>query len=608
MATESEAQKLQSAAIASAKEYETKLKEFVAELKTFAKADTVKSSVGFADQQAAFYGAAVKGVTGMGDIGMGALQKLIGSDGVAATLKNIPEAPTIAVPVFNTPTPPANFPEFESQAVPVLGMAPAPSISVSSFAGATPMVREPVFPPTPDLKFPEEYSLENIVLPEIGRLEIPEFLAVAPEDELLLPTDKFDFTPAEYTSDLFDVWKEQVASELTQGGYGILEDDERRIFERERGRQLQLGATNAAIAARDMAKRGFALPPGALIAQNNAARQEAIEKLSASSSALAIKRAEMFVEHRRFTLSQVEKIEERSLKVHMYVQEQALNLAKYAVEAAIKMFEVRVARFNAFGEGFKNAISEYQTRLQAELAKSEDTKLMLQATVTQVDIQKNRVALHAAQLEGVRARAAIYGTQVDTARTIFEVEGIKLGLFNSQITAYAEGIKAETVKMTQYELVTRAEATKASTYKTLVDAQVAKAEFAKAAAVAKSAEAEILTQNAKIKLASIETTASLYKLKVDSTVAANHAILGAYSIRTEAFRASAAAQEAVGRLGVAGYEATAKVGIENIRLALEQQKGLWDLRMKATEVGAETTVKGMQAQLGQVIAIATSST
>lgn len=603
----SAAQELQNAAIGMANGYASQLSGFTNQLANFAAVTTSRpttdggAAYAFWGSPAAsvpteFTAATVDGLKDLASASMAPNAML--AAGAMPTISFTPVAP----PAFNL-----NAPEFTPITAPEFHQGEAPDVGNDSFQGVMPVLTPVDRPQRPVMTAPAAPVFSAITLPQIDEVIIPSFTGAAPFDELSMPSTPITFVEEEYQSDMLDEWAAQISSDLKNGGYGIREEDETPLYDRERDRQLQLTHTAMEEATRMTATRGFSMPPGSLMAHLAAARQEGLEKISAASRDLTIKRADMYIENRRFTFGQVEKLEERALKLHMAVLDRALSVSKTVAEFAVVMFNAKVARFNALSEGFKTSIAAYQAQVQGELSKAESQKLKLQAVNVAVDVQKNQAMLYGAQLDSMKTIAEVYRTDIAAAQGLLDMERTKLEVFKTSVEAFSEGLKADALKLQRYDAQLRGDVAKVDLYKAQVEAQTVKVDFAKAQLAIVETNARISSDNARTQLAHIQAQADVYRSQTQGAAASNEAAARAFVARTDAFRAMAAAQESAGRLGVASYEATSRVAVENVRSAIDQQKGVWDTRMKAASAGADVLSRAMQASLNQVIGIATAS-
>jgi len=583
---------LQNAANAKADGYAAQLRQFVSTLQNYTEAyspgaaGSVPNTIDVAPVQSAL------------------TSLMAGAQLTPATSTAIASPPTISVPAVGAPVIGAAPFTVSPISAPVIVTAAAPKVGADSFKGAIPTL-SPITPAIrPTISIPLAPRFSGISLPTITDVVIPSFAAIAPIDTLTTPTDLFSFSESAYESALLDSSKAKLLNDLANGGYGIETADELALWSRARERELRGADATMQEASRQMAARGFSLPPGALLAQLQSAQQAGAEKISTASRDIALKRADMYVENRRFTFAQVKELEQLSVNAHMSVMERALNSSKAVAEFGVALYNGRIARFNAMLESFKSSIAAYDSQVRGALGQLEAQKIKLQVVSTEVDVQKNQAQLYNVQVEGQKALMDMYRTDVTAMQGLADVERLKLDAFKTEVEVYAETLRAGTLQLQGYEAQIRGDLAKAEIYKTQVSAQMTQAEIAKAQASITESNARIVVENVRAGIAVASAQADVYRAQTQGVSASNEATARAFAARTEAFRSVAATYDAMGRLDIAQFDASSKVAIENVKLNLEQGRQLWDLKLHAATSGADVLGKAMQGAMNQVIGIA----
>ncbi|TFG62640.1 MAG: hypothetical protein E4H28_07410, partial [Gemmatimonadales bacterium] len=149
-------------------------------------------------------------------------------------------------------------------ASPLLAFPPAPSSALPTPPAQT-TVNDVAIPTAPNVTLPTPPGEQPVpIIPPPPSIEIPFFDGVAPDDDLLVPSNTFSFFEQAYVSALLDETKRKLLSDLEDGGYGIDTNDEEALWERARSREF-LGAQQATDEMiRFQAARGFPLPTGDL--------------------------------------------------------------------------------------------------------------------------------------------------------------------------------------------------------------------------------------------------------------------------------------------------------------------------------------------------------
>lgn len=291
----------------------------------------------------------------------------------------------------------------------------------------------------PTIKMPDSPELRAVQLPDLEEVDSISFTGEIPEFDVLAPTNLFEYSEHEYESVLGDEARAQLLNNLINGGYGINTEDENALWARARERENRGISAATREATRQMAARGFSLPPGALLAQIQSATQDGYEKISTASRDIALKRADMYVENRKFTFAQVKEMEQLAVTLHMSAAERALNTSKYVAEFGINLFNLNVARYNAKLDGFKAGVIEFEAKVRQAAMKLETQKLKLQRTSLELDTQKNYLQRFSTEVEAARTSIEVYKTDVDAARSEAEadisVTRSKVDVFTAELGA-----------------------------------------------------------------------------------------------------------------------------------------------------------------------------
>lgn len=353
-------------------------------------------------------------------------------------------------------------------AAPIVTVPAAPSSVLPAAPGATPEFNAPTLPTKPTLSLPSVPTFTPVAIPAAPALENPVFTAMLPDDTLVAPSNTFNFVEQEYRSALLDELKAKLMKDLVEGGYGIETQDEEALWERTRERELQNMETMIQDIARQAAARGLMIPPGSMQTLIQQAQQDAAEKISSVSRDIAIKRADMYVENRKFTIQEVRQVEDMLIRMFGFMMERALNAAKAIVELGIAAFNARLAQHNYRLERYKAAASVYEALIRGQLTKLEQYKATVEAARLSTEQQRIHAEVYRIQLDGVNALVNLYRTEMDAAKTQAEVEQLKLQAFRTNVDAYTAQVGAKTAEFGMYEARIRGELTKVNVF----DAQV----------------------------------------------------------------------------------------------------------------------------------------
>jgi hypothetical protein len=362
----------------------------------------------------------------------------------------------VTAPVF------ANAPTF-SIVAPSINFPTAPSTTLPNAPSGIPSFNMPVLPTAPALQFPDLPALQTLSIPAMPGVSIPQFTSTLPVADITLPTQVFQFVEQQYNSALLDSLKAKLMQDMA-GGYGIETADELALWDRARGRELQSAAAAVSDVSRQAAARNFMLPPGALFAQIEAARSASLEKISDLSRDIMIKRGDMYVENRKFTIEQARELEQILMGYFGSMMERALNVARAMVELDIALYNARVAKANYYLERLKVEAQVFETQLRAALANLEAWKAQLEGLRVEAEVQRNLVTLYTAQLEGVKVLEDLYRAQLEGAKILADIQMLELQAAKLGVDTYVAEVGAKTAEFGMYESEIRGETLKIGLY------------------------------------------------------------------------------------------------------------------------------------------------
>lgn len=474
----------------------------------------------------------------------------------------------------------------------------APSMAIPEAPDATlpisptaPTVTDPTIPEAPVVVLPDVPVISAISLPEAPSIELPVFTSELPIDDLVVPTNNFSFYEVEYQSALLDELKAKLLDNMVNGGYGIEPLDEAALWDRARGRELENALAQTEDLIAQAASRGFPLPPGDMNVVLQRAQQEVQDKLSDVSRDIMLKRADLYVQNRQFTIQQTKALEDTLIGYHSAVMERALNAAKATLEAAISIFNVQVARYNARLDAYKTEASVFEARLRAALAKLEIFKSQMEGKRLEVEIQRNQVEVYNAQLSGVNAVINLYKTQMEAAQVRAGIERLRIDAFRSLVDAYGAQIQAKVAEFNMYDARIKGEMAKLQAYEAEVRAYTASVQGAEAKAQVLLGKLKGQIDVANQKLEAYRTDMSRYKTDIDAQVSTINSKVAVYDGQVRAGVAKAGATEAAIKLEISEKDLELKRNVEAANVAIAEAK----LMLEAALGSAQARVHAGQA-------------
>lgn len=452
---------------------------------------------------------------------------------------------------------------------PIIVLPVAPSSTLPAAPGAAPAFNAPAIPDKPVITLPAVPTFAAVTIPVADAVSIPIFIATTDFGDVTAPTDRFEWGETEYKSAMLDEVKRKLLYDLQNGGYGIDEADERRLWDRAREREVVSAQTRLDELARLHAARGFDLPPGALYAQQQDAQQEALEKSSTLSRDIASKRADLYVENRKFTIQAAREVEDMLIRHAGTVAERALNAAKATVEMGVAIFNAQVAKYTAKLEAYRVYAAAYESQVRAALAGVEVFKAKVEGARLTVETQKLYADVYLTQIQGATALIGMYETEMRAAQVSASIEQIKLEGFRTQVSAYAEQVRARVAEFDMFEAQIKGELAKVEIYDVSV-----RAHNTRLAGI--EVEARVADTKSRVEIAQSAEKLDVYRSDIESYKAQIAAVseevraqLDKYRSEITGYAAYMDVFKSTSSLRVTSDEANARISVSNNTIIAE---------------------------------------
>jgi hypothetical protein len=262
---------------------------------------------------------------------------------------------------------------------------------------------------------------------------------VAPVDLLVeaITLPVIDAAPTYTQNNLGFVWDEtmwdlslltavqaKLLSDLANGGYGIEPADEAALWQREREREQLAGESAIQEASRQAAARGMMLPPGVLNRQIQAAQRAALEKSSSASRDIAMKRADLYVQNRQFTIEKAVETERALVEYLSAYFGRKLDALKANLEAyriSVEIYDAQVkaymAKLGAQEAGIRMKVEVIDAQVKVNMAAVSKYEALLRGEIQKAELS---VSAFRAQIEnGVAITDSTYksqSTRIDAAK------------------------------------------------------------------------------------------------------------------------------------------------------------------------------------------------
>ncbi|MFM1979866.1 MAG: hypothetical protein RLZ68_1131 [Pseudomonadota bacterium] len=398
--------------------------------------------------------------------------------------------------------------DFSKYTVPEFSEA-APAVDFGSppvaFSGEIPAknftVGDVSIPKSFDIDTPAPPTLLGTInLPSPPSIEFPQTLAEIDWDFVADVGDAsfgFTFNDSAYTSALMDSVTAKLLHDLANGGYGIEVADEAGLW--ERGREREAAASQAEMQAitRDFASRGFMVPPGALFGAVEGIRAKAMAAASTLSREVALKRADLYVQNRQFTIEQVKELEVVLLNQHMAVMERVLKAAQISAQFVVDQYRARLDKAKAQADVVQLRVQSFRDLVAAESSKIEVYNAQIRAELAKTEVDKNKIDAYRAQLAGVESTVNVYRLHVQAAEAAIQVERSKVEMWKIEVDGYIASIRAKEAEFSGYEARIRGEQAKVQVFSEQVRAHAGLVEAKKTEAGIKEMEVRAFSENVK---------------------------------------------------------------------------------------------------------------
>lgn len=521
---------------------------------------------------------------------------------IDATLGAFPDRPTYVFSDVDNITPP----DFTAVATAV-AIPSSPSNTLPTAPGAAPSFVSPDIPAAPVVTLPTVPVFEAFALPTPPSINLPSFSAITPNDDLLAPTTQFQYAEAAYESTLLDPLKAKLLYDLQNGGYGIETADEIALFNREREREIEAALTRIEEAGRSMASRGFPLPPGELSIHVDRAWQDMQNKVSGVSRDIALKRADMFVENRKFTLEQIKGVEQVLIGFHSAVQERALNVAKATVEMSIAIFDALVKRYVARLDGYKTAAMVFEAQTRAELAKAEIYRTEIEAAGLSVQMQRQLVERYIAQIRGVELSVSIYRTQMEAAAIHAGIERTKLDAFRAQVEAYTAQVGAKVAEFGLFRAQIEGEKAKVDVFDSQVRAYNGQVAGLKAKADVQISRLQSEAESVRAKVALYQGQIAGYESDARTRLDSGRLKTEIYRTGVEATKAEVQATIAQADSNIRSFEVQVRSDLETERIVIENARTKLDAAINSIKFKIAAAEFGSRNVFAQLTALSSSA-
>ena len=326
-------------------------------------------------------------------------------------------------------------------------------------------------------------EISDLTISDPDSIVVDKYLIPNPTADYLVPSNNFSFVEASYQSEFKDSLLDALLKEMTVGATGINPEDELLLFQRGRDREAATYKDSTQQIARQMAARGFKIPPSAMVGLLNKAQDTMNKAMSGINRDIMLKRADLYVQAQQFAIQQGVQLETAMLSYHGAMMERALNSAKFIADFGIQYHNLQVQKFKDQLELWK-VVSDVRTQWVDNAIKATETyKLKLEKMKLVGEQNQQRIQLQDAMNRATELANTIRKTELEIGH--FKLENNKLKIEQSKLLTenYAESMRGNMIAFQAYSEAVKAQSMRNEPVKLAIELhreqrETATAEFA----------------------------------------------------------------------------------------------------------------------------------
>jgi hypothetical protein len=454
-----------------------------------------------------------------------------------------------------------------------------------------------VIPDDPVIAMPNMDDLLQLNLPKFSYPVLPTFDEVAPDvRDITVPNVFINWAEPVYASEVLDDLRLKI-KELMAGGTGLPPAIEEALFARTRERDNAETERAVQEAVDTWGARNFSMPPGMLTKAVSVIREQGRLKAAELNRDILVQAATWEIENLRFAVQQGMALEQLTQNLYENMAKRLFEVARFAAESLINVFNARISLFNAQNAAFATLSQVYRTKLDGAISELTAYKTAVDGQVALGQINQQRVEVYKARLDAVLANVEVYkglmqgaSIRADTIKTQFDA-------YRADVEAYAEQINAEKLKFDAYESRIKGEGTKAD----VLDSQ---ARAYASTIQGLSNKADIKVKGVQVKLDAAQTKISKFTADIEAYKATIQASLSQLQYVTTAFQAEVDAWQAQANVNISNAEMQSRFADMNSRTNIaysEVQISEYSAKVQKAIQEAQIALEGSKA-LGQYTA------
>jgi predicted RNA-binding protein Jag len=367
------------------------------------------------------------------------------------SLGNVGEITLSTAPTFTATTP-------------VITTYAAPS-AFTETAPTEPALTEHTLPIAPSDALPDAPTARALTLPATPSLSVINFDGIVPGALRTPPNVEFNWAEALYSSDIQTELKSKLLS-LIQNlrTTGLTDAVLAQIWDKARERTNAESRRRRKAVIRQSAALGWNVPQGdEWLATRQADEQAATDSITESRN-IAIAQANMEQANFQYALQQAIAMDAQLFSYHNARQQRLFEAAWRSIEAAVNVYQMEVAYFDANTRLYETQARVFAERLRAQLNEVEIYKAQLEGQRLISDLNEQDIRIYTAKIQAVVSTFELYRSKLEGVKVLLESDALKIQRFGTQIQAFAEKIKAKAVEADIFKSLNAAEEIKVNMY------------------------------------------------------------------------------------------------------------------------------------------------
>lgn len=520
-------------------------------------------------------------------------------DGGSAPALEVPELPSMPVPVWSAPGLPAEFTEVLTTGD--LEVDPfdddPPSITFFSppaqFQGVLPT--EPTVnldfdDPTLSVVLPAVPDLLSISVTPFSGLNLPTLSATAPELNIVEPSIR-EYTPgATYNSSLLTAMRTSLEARISGGGTGLGQPAETAMWERGKEREAR-SAQDAVLKLEQMESLGYALPPGGYVDARIKIITETDYAERGHSREVMVESARLELENVKHALTTATQLESQLIDSNNAVEQRVFEASKYATEAGVAIYNAKVQSFAALVDVYRAKIAAYEAQVRAEISRVDAYRAEIAAEEAKANVNRALVDQYRAQVDAALSNIRVYEAQISGIQAKAEIERTKVMVFGEQVRGYSAQVNAYTAQVEGFRAALEGEKTKAQLYQSQVEAFAARVN-----AASRQIEARVAAYRGRIDASNSRWEA--YKSQTDGEAKRVQAFSQINSATADAYRSQVTGVSAFNetltkqwQVSLDQSQRVAEIGINTAKANAELFMTTRSLALDAAKVGAQVSAQ-----------------